>query len=147
MNGLPGRPLAFTPEVLFDGAYYPICGLNFADDDEGADLVCRQLGGKHYKGKVVKTEAVYEVDAMPVGTCTADDLSVESCNGGGNAFGDFAANDGTCRAGNPVGVQVLCSLETVRNPQPTSSSLLSSNKIVRNSTGEEEEGGGQNSGC
>ena len=108
--------VAFTPEVLFEGSYYPICGLDFADDHEGADLVCRQLGfgPPKYKGRVTNTDFVYDTDAMPIGRCTADDVSVDDCSGGGNWFGKLSANAGACEAGNSVGVQVACEYQKVK---------------------------------
>jgi hypothetical protein len=103
--------------VFFDGSYYPICGLDFWDSNNGAELVCEQLGyAPTYTGKVTRNDATYATDAMPVGKCDADDESVDSCSGGGNSYGSPIA--GECQAGSPVGVQVTCEFQQVTGTFP-----------------------------
>jgi hypothetical protein len=107
--------IPFTPEVYFQGKFYPVCGLGFADDNEGVAAFCRAFGFFH-GGVVTKTNAVFDKDAMPVGKCNPDD-DIDSCTGGGNSFGNLAGQNGQCKAGNPVGVEVICyaeATETVR---------------------------------
>jgi hypothetical protein len=111
---MEGEP--FTPEVLFEGSYHPICGLNFWNDDEGANLVCQQLGmgPPQFTGRVTRTDAVHNIDAVKVGKCNANDKSVDICSGGGNNFGELSADDGACQAGNSIGVEVTCEYQQVR---------------------------------
>ena len=96
---------AFVPEVLFEGKYYPICGHYFWDNKDGATAFCKLLGFKN--GKMAITKAKYNVDAMPVGICKAGE-ELTKCTGGGNAWGNFAYNDGGCKKGQEVGVTVTC---------------------------------------
>ncbi len=96
----------FTPEIVHDdGSYYPVCGIGFADNDEGASALCRRMG-YNYGGKSIRTNAIYAKDAMSIGRCNPGE-GVESCTAGGNAYGDFTSG-GACAAGNPVGVQIVC---------------------------------------
>jgi hypothetical protein len=103
-NVQPDTP--FVPEVYFDGNFYPVCGLGFADDNEGAAAICRAFRFGH-GGFVKKTNAIFIKDAMPVGKCNAGE-SLDSCTGGENAHGDLDGQNGQCKAGNPVGVEVTC---------------------------------------
>jgi hypothetical protein len=109
--------VAFTPMVFFDGSYHPICGLDFWDSNDGAELVCEQLGyAPTYTGKITRTDAIYDADAMKVGNCNADDESVDRCTGGGNRFGSPSIEGGDCHAGNPIGAQVTCEFQQVICP-------------------------------
>ena len=99
---------AFVPEVLYGGKYYPICGHYFWDNDNGATTVCKALG--FISGARIRTDTVYEADAMPVGECKSGE-ALNRCTGGGNAWGDFGFEGGKCKKynkGSPVGVQVIC---------------------------------------
>ena len=102
----PLGDVPFTPEIEHDGSYYPVCGIGFADNDEGASALCRRMG-YNYGGKAIRTHAIYAKDAMPIGRCNPGE-GVESCSAGGNAYGDFTSQGGACAAGNPVGVQIVC---------------------------------------
>ena len=103
---MPGQ--GFVPEVLFEGNYYPICGRYFWDNNIGAQTVCQALGfGDGYD---IRTDNTYDVDAMPVGACNSGE-PLNDCTGGGNAFGDFEYNDGWCKQGNEIGVEVVCTGE------------------------------------
>ena len=65
--------VSFVPEIYDDatGNYYPICGHCFWDNDNGASLVCQELGFDN--GSVEATRDAYNVDAMPVGHCAERD--------------------------------------------------------------------------
>ncbi len=102
----PLADVPFIPEIEHDGSYYPVCGIGFADNDEGASALCRRMG-YNYGGNAIHTNAIYAKDAMPIGKCNPGE-GVESCSAGGNAYGDFASQAGACAAGNPVGVQIVC---------------------------------------
>ncbi len=73
---------AFYPEIYYEGAYHPICGIDF--NDEAAAMACRDIDVLKeyirnptwhqqerftYGGRVVKTNAILDKDAMPVGAC------------------------------------------------------------------------------
>jgi hypothetical protein len=59
----------------------------------------------------------FSQNAMPVGRCNAYDTSLDSCTGGGNAFGDFEWENGKCNAGNVVGVYVTCAGSPPSSPR------------------------------
>jgi len=105
--------IPFTPEIKLDGTYYPVCGLHFGDNDEGASALCR-LAGYTWGGKVIKTKEAYTKDAMPIGKCNPGE-DIASCTAGGNAYGDLTHQEGMCTAGSPVGVQIACN-EQVKDP-------------------------------
>ncbi len=102
----PRGDTKFIPEIEYEGRYYPICGLDFWDNDEGASALCRLAGYRH-GGIAIRTNAIYDKDAMPVGKCYTGEV-VDSCSAGGNAYGDFSYPGGACAAGQPVGVEVVC---------------------------------------
>ena len=103
---------AFIPEVLYGGKWYPVCGPGFWDSDDGATTVCNAFG--FYIGKIKRTEETYNVDSMPVGRCKSGE-PLWKCTGGGNAFGNlnfrFSQYENiTCKKGNRIGVQVICTV-------------------------------------
>jgi hypothetical protein len=102
----PRHDTKFIPEIDYEGHYYPICGLNFWDNDEGASTLCR-LSGYRNGGIVIRTNATYVKDAMPIGKCNPGE-DVDSCSAGGNAFGDFSYHEGACAAGQLVGIEIVC---------------------------------------
>jgi hypothetical protein len=95
-----------VPQVLANGEAHPICSHGFVDNNNGASEVCRLLGN-FYGGIVRNTNAVYEKDAVSVGRCLEGER-LANCTGGLNAWGNFGTGDGHCRAGNAVGVEVVC---------------------------------------
>jgi hypothetical protein len=95
-----------VPQVLVDGEAHPICSHGFVDNNNGASEICRLLGN-FYGGAVRNTDAVYEKDAVSVGRCLEGER-LENCTGGLNAWGNFGAGGGHCRAGNAVGIEVVC---------------------------------------
>lgn len=112
VSGTSERPRSdtkFIPEIDYEGHYYPICGLYFWDNDEGASALCR-LAGYPHGGIVIRTNATYVKDAMPIGKCYPGE-DVDSCSAGGNAYGDFSYQEGACAAGQPVGVEVVCTMQ------------------------------------
>ena len=96
------------PEVSYKGKWYPICGHYFWDNnDHGANTLCRQLGFS--SGNVTKTSAKFSVDAMPVGQCGAGQR-LNKCTQGGNAWGNFAYQNGYCKKGTAIGVTVRAAM-------------------------------------
>jgi hypothetical protein len=96
----------FVPQVLVDGEAHPICSHGFVDNNNGASEVCR-LSGNVYGGAVRNISEVYEKDAVSVGRCLERER-LQNCTGGLNAWGNFGAGEGHCRAGNAVGIEVVC---------------------------------------
>merc|ERR1712153_75859 len=100
--------VAFVPEVMFNGNWYPICGHYFWDNNDGATTVCQGLGyGGFSSGTHTKTRTTYSTDAMAVGECSAGQ-ALTSCNHGGNGWGNLEYNGGWCKAGTQIGVTVTC---------------------------------------
>mmetsp|Transcript_87906 Transcript_87906/g.160936 ORF Transcript_87906/g.160936 Transcript_87906/m.160936 type:complete len:1181 (-) Transcript_87906:111-3653(-) len=96
----------FVPFVYASGAFYPICGHWFWNDDGGATAVCKKLG--FASGTHSKTRVQYSMDAASVGRCSGDDLT--SCD-----VMTFGVNNPSCTAGNSIGVKVSCSSETAEH--------------------------------
>jgi hypothetical protein len=119
VSGTSDRPRSdtkFMPEIEYAGHYYPICGLNFWDNDEGASALCRLAGYRH-GGIVIRTNAALAKDGMPIGKCYPGE-DVDSCSAGGNAYGDFSYQEGACAAGQPVGVEVVCTQQVGESAVP-----------------------------
>ncbi len=95
-----------VPQVVVNGEAHPICSHGFVDNNNGASEICRLLGN-FYGGTVRSTNAVYEKDAVSVGRCLEEER-LENCTGGLNAWGNFGSVDENCRAGNAVGIEVVC---------------------------------------
>jgi len=93
----------FVPEVLFEGAYHPVCGLDFADNNEGASAICREVGFD-YGGVVKRTNAVFDQDAVAIGKCREGE-SIVSCTGGGNHYQESIPS---CASGQQIGVEITC---------------------------------------
>merc|ERR1712028_49015 len=100
--------VAFVPEVMFNGNWYPICGHFFWDNNHGATTVCQELGyGGFSSGTRQHVRDTYSADSMPVGECSAGQ-ALTSCNQGGNDWGNLEYNGGWCKAGTQIGVTVTC---------------------------------------
>ena len=95
-----GQP--FVPEVLYKDTYYPICGRNFWDDNNGATTVCKFFGFNKGKNRITMTG--YDVFAMPVGRCNPGE-ELTKCTAGGNAWGAFTAD---CKRGKRIGIVMTC---------------------------------------
>ena len=100
--------IPFTPEVFStkDSSWHPICGHRFWDNDKGATTACVEFGFN--SGVVVRTEAIYDSDAVLVGMCN-DGEALDSC------FIDpdwptthLSGTSLSCTAGNAVGVDITC---------------------------------------
>merc|ERR1712196_654130 len=91
-----------------DGAWRPICGHGFWDDDIGATAVCKALGfggpSESTVGTVAKTKEKVSIQAERVGQCKAGERLSE-CSAGGNKWGEYTSG---CGPGKEVGVQVSC---------------------------------------
>ena len=84
-NGQPVSALdtSLTPEIFYDGQWYPICGHYFWDGNtNAATTLCKQLG--FASGTPTKTETKNSKNAMPVGRCNENE-PLTACTGGGNA--------------------------------------------------------------
>ena len=95
-----------TPEIFYDGQWYPICGHYFWDGNtNAATTLCKQLG--FASGTPTKTETKNSKNAMPVGRCNANE-PLTACKGGGNAWGNLNYRGTYCHKGQAVGVTVKC---------------------------------------
>merc|ERR1712086_847428 len=102
--------VAFVPEVMSNGNWYPICGHYFWDNNDGATTVCQGLGyGGFSSGTRQHVRDTYSADSMPVGECSAGQ-ALTSCNHGGNGWGNLEYNGGWCKTGTQIGVTVTCNL-------------------------------------
>ena len=100
--------IPFTPEVFStkDSSWHPICGHRFWDNDKGATTACVEFGFN--SGVVVRTDAIYDSDAVLVGICNEGE-ALDSC------FIDpdwptihLSGTSLSCTAGNAVGVDITC---------------------------------------
>lgn len=96
----------FVPYVWQGSDWYPVCGHYFRDSSNGATAFCKRLG--FTSGQIYFTQETYEKDSMPIGNCNVGQV-LASCSGGGNAWGDLEWNNGACKAGLHIGVNVSCS--------------------------------------
>ena len=107
-----------TPEVFYKGEWYPICGHQFWENNDGATTLCRQLGfesGSVWgKGK----ERKYSKNAMFVGVCGRGE-PLNWCGGHKGSFGDLR---GQCNKGEDVAIMITCTGPTGGSEQTTSTS-------------------------
>merc|ERR1719272_2286609 len=96
---------AMQPYTYFESKWYPICGHNFWDNNDGATTVCNKLG--YARGIRKKTKTTFKVNAMQVGACKKDE-PMNNCTGGRNEFGPGGIKDKNCKAGSKIGVNVIC---------------------------------------
>ena len=103
-----------TPEVYYKGEWYPICGHDFWDNNNGATTLCEQLGfttgdlvGGYYPDRD-KPERVYPKDAMLVGKCRAGE-ALTACTDRHTYWGNLDGRVGGCRQGNHVRISTRCS--------------------------------------
>merc|ERR1719192_2030001 len=98
-------------EVKTDNGWNEVCGLFFWDNSEGAISACKALGYAR-GGNVTKTEAAV-TDPIYVGRCLPGELP-GSCSGrccestADSPDCRNKVNCGTCKSGEPVGVEILC---------------------------------------
>ena len=77
------------------------------DNDRGAELLCQRMGFRH--GAVLTGEAFsYSADAYRLGLCLESDESLMSCTGGCNDDTNSEGCIGSCNAGEPAGVRIVC---------------------------------------
>merc|ERR1712156_923072 len=50
------------PEVYINGNYRPICGHFFWDNDNGADLFCKQLNSQYRSGEITSSKYSLQLD-------------------------------------------------------------------------------------
>ena len=77
---------------MVNGAWLPVCGRDFWDNNYGASLFCQKLDSKYTYGLIVKIHIHYlhsvvgseaEDKGIEVGTCLKDDEDLFSCSGKG----------------------------------------------------------------
>merc|ERR1711976_737248 len=91
------------PEVYINGGYRPICGHFFWDNNNGADLFCKELNYQYRSGEITSSKYSQRLasDAVKIGKCKKNDYWKQctgGCNNlqvGGNCLGEL----GSCRAG------------------------------------------------
>merc|ERR1711871_1203115 len=115
-----------------DGAWRPICGHWFWDDDIGATAVCKALGfgglSESTVGTVTKTKNPLPFQAERVGQCKAGERLSE-CSAGGNKWGEYTSG---CGPGKEVGVQVSCTdLPPPSCPRATTTTTTKKPKLWR----------------
>merc|ERR1711988_327419 len=73
------------PEVYINGDYRPICGHFFWDNDNGADLFCKQLNSQYRSGEITSSKYSLQLnfDAVKIGKCRKNDIW-QACTGGCN---------------------------------------------------------------
>lgn len=97
----------FYPYVYRNGAWHPICGHGFAETGVGADAVCKAVGFE--SGTAVYIGSQFDTAAVAVGACYPDE-TLDQCTAGQNAFFDTSGSLASCGVGQPVGVQVQCTI-------------------------------------
>jgi len=108
--------IAFTPEVRFQGRWYPICGLYFWDNDNGATAICKDHGFSVGKivGKSTPTTPpgdadrfTFDTDGKYVGTCLNSDTKLELCESANWEKPSVSGRD--CSEGLKLGFTIKCS--------------------------------------
>ena len=98
-----------TPYIFWNGEWTPICGEYFWNNNEGAILICQQLGFD--SGTQTNARSTYPVDSFKIGQCKAGNTLLE-CDGGCNDYnvGGYCSDDGykNCNQGNQVKVTIEC---------------------------------------
>ena len=107
-----GEGLPMSPEVFYQGAWYPICGTCFWDaqtaDTQNAQIktFCQKLGYAGGDAPLRTRMGIQTRAGMPVGAChdedTADTTWITECAGASCGASTW------CRAGTAVGVVVIC---------------------------------------
>ena len=100
--------------MFLNGAWAPICGHYFWDNNNGATLFCKKLGYHH--GVVRIPINIYyknlTSDAVRIGTCVETDDDLENCSGGCNdlEIGGHCLNDNqkSCSSGQPANIEIEC---------------------------------------
>ena len=75
-----------TPYIFWSGAWFPICGHRFWDNQIGAQKFCNILGYQNGEQWGEETARSYEVDAFRVGKCEEADDWFQKCTGGCNDY-------------------------------------------------------------
>jgi len=101
------------PEVYINGNYRPICGHFFWDNDNGADLFCKQLNSQYRSGEITSSKYSLQLnfDAVKIGKCRKNDIW-QACTGGCNNLqvgGSCGGLGGQCTAGANAGIRISCS--------------------------------------
>lgn len=103
---------SFVPEVLFNGAWFPICANGFNLNWYGATEVCKTLLNSNFViGRPFGSEDL-STDAIPIGECkngqTLDTCEFQGENLWGNAS---TVKTDLCKANSGRGVRLLCFTE------------------------------------
>ena len=101
-----------TPLVFWDSQWIPICGHYFWDNQNGAELFCRQMGFESGLLSRRGSGKKYEGDSFRIGKCEDGD-TWESCSGGCNDYqrGGSCNNNAKakCDKGQAVKFTIKCS--------------------------------------
>lgn len=75
------------PMIYWKGRYLEICGDNFWNDNNGANLICDKIydGDTGTADKTVEQSTVTR-DALMIGTCQSTDTDILQCTGGSNTY-------------------------------------------------------------
>jgi hypothetical protein len=116
----------FTPEVFLDGEFHPVCLTGNSDDAEDvAAALCLQAGFPD-GGRATSTGKVYAKDAVPIGQCGRGE-AVENCM-------EREPSEVTCKAGEPVGVEITCHYQCRRFATFDSAYLETCHPFLDNNT-------------
>ena len=107
--------ISFVPEVRFGQDWYPICGHQFWNNNNGASTICKALG---FSSGTLQRGQPYDLDSMEVGLCNPGQ-PLDACTGGGNRWGP-PSTSGWCRKGQDAGITVTCLKEGLPPAQPYS---------------------------
>ena len=98
------------PEVFVnvygENIWAPICGHDFWNSDNGANLFCQKLDSSLYtSGKVKKIRGPLERDGLRIGACCDQDTKWMACTCGGNQLGIPST---LCSAGQNASIEIEC---------------------------------------
>ena len=96
-------------QVDINGAWAPVCGHYFWNNDIGAGAACQSMG--YASGTVIKSRhTLSEPGGLYIGECSEDEQLGRCSRGGGERYcpRNSVGGCGRCEAGEPAGVSVSC---------------------------------------
>ena len=94
-----------------DGAFHPICGHHFWDNNEGAKLFCQKLGYTEGQIDTLGKSQSYNQDSIWIGLCQSVDGDISTCSGPCNTKqvgGDCVDSYDDCNAGALAKMSIKC---------------------------------------